>query len=198
MFLLKKVKTVFILTWTGFFLSCSLNYGTEQSSESTVPEFSFKNAVFNRYEDGTTSISLQAEKLEQYKSDGSSYAQNAKFKTYSKSGELDTEGFCQLLASNTNNREYSLFNGISLNIYSQDLKLQAQSLHFNGKTEQLTSDRNDTVTIERKNTVIQGKGFSASAVSKTYSFENQVSGTIKDDSSDAEEQNQAEQLEENF
>lgn len=198
MFLLKKVKTVFILTWTGFFLSCSLNYGTEQSSESTVPEFSFKNAVFNRYEDGTTSISLQAEKLEQYKSDGSSYAQNAKFKTYSKSGELDTEGFCQLLASNTNNREYSLFNGISLNIYSQDLKLQAQSLHFNGKTEQLTSDRNDTVTIERKNTVIQGKGFSASAVSKTYSFENQVSGTIKDDSSDAEEQNQAEQIEENF
>ncbi len=198
MFLLKKVKTVFILTWTGFFLSCSLNYGTEQSSESTVPEFSFKNAVFNRYEDGTPSISLQAEKLEQYKSDGSSYAQNAKFKTYSKSGELDTEGFCQLLASNTNNREYSLFNGISLNIYSQDLKLQAQSLHFNGKTEQLTSDRNDTVTIERKNTVIQGKGFSASAVSKTYSFENQVSGTIKDDSSDAEEQNQAEQLEENF
>ena len=172
MFLLKKVKTVFILTWTGFFLSCSLNYGTEQSSESTVPEFSFKNAVFNRYEDGTTSISLQAEKLEQYKSDGSSYAQNAKFKTYSKSGELDTEGFCQLLASNTNNREYSLFNGISLNIYSQDLKLQAQSLHFNGKTEQLTSDRNDTVTIERNNTVIQGKGFSASAVSKTYSFEN--------------------------
>ncbi len=198
MFLLKKVKTVFILTWTGFFLSCSLNYGTEQSSESTVPEFSFKNAVFNRYEDGTPSISLQAEKLEQYKSDGSSYAQNAKFKTYSKSGELDTEGFCQLLASNTNNREYSLFNGISLNIYSQDLKLQAQSLHFNGKTEQLTSDRNDTVTIERKNTVIQGKGFSASAVNKTYSFENQVSGTIKDDSSDAEEQNQAEQLEENF
>ncbi len=198
MFLLKKVKTVFILIWTGFFLSCSLNYGTEQSSESTVPEFSFKNAVFNRYEDGTPSISLQAEKLEQYKSDGSSYAQNAKFKTYSKSGELDTEGFCQLLASNTNDREYSLFNGISLNIYSQDLKLQAQSLHFNGKTEQLTSDRNDTVTIERKNTVIQGKGFSASAVSKTYSFENQVSGTIKDDSSDAEEQNQAEQLEENF
>lgn len=198
MFLLKKVKTVFILTWTGFFLSCSLNYGTEQSSESTVPEFSFKNAVFNRYEDGTTSISLQAEKLEQYKSDGSSYAQNAKFKTYSKSGELDTEGFCQLLASNTNNREYSLFNGISLNIYSQDLKLQAQSLHFNGKTEQLTSDRNDTVTIERNNTVIQGKGFSASAVSKTYSFENQVSGTIKDDSSDEEEQNQAEQIEENF
>ncbi len=198
MFLLKKVKTVFILTWTGFFLSCSLNYGTEQSSESTVPEFSFKNAVFNRYEDGTTSISLQAEKLEQYKSDGSSYAQNAKFKTYSKSGELDTEGFCQLLASNTNSREYSLFNGISLNIYSQDLKLQAQSLHFNGKTEQLTSDRNDTVTIERNNTVIQGKGFSASAVSKTYSFENQVSGTIKDDSSDEEEQNQAEQIEENF
>lgn len=198
MFLLKKVKTVFILTWTGFFLSCSLNYGTEQSSESTVPEFSFKNAVFNRYEDGTTSISLQAEKLEQYKSDGSSYAQNAEFKTYSKSGELDTEGFCQLLASNTNSKEYSLFDGISLNIYSQDLKLQAQSLHYNGKTEQLTSDRNETVTIERKNTVIQGKGFSASAVSKTYSFENQVSGTIKDDSSKTENQNQAEQIEENF
>ncbi len=198
MFLLKKVKTVFILTWTGFFLSCSLNYGTEQSSEATVPEFSFTNAVFNRYENGSTSISLQAEKLEQYKSDGSSYAQNAEFKTYSKDGKLDTEGFCQLLASNTKNEEYSLFNGISINIYSQDLKLNAQSLHFNGKTEQLTSDKNETVTIERKNTIISGKGFSASAVSKTYSFENQTSGTIKTDSSATESQNQNNQIEENF
>ncbi len=195
MFLLKKVKTVLILSWTAAFLSCSLNYGTEQSSEETVPEFSFKNAVFNRYENGSTALSLEADKLEQYKSDGSSYAQNAKFKTYSKTGELDTEGFCQLLASNTKNKEYSLFNGISINIYSQDLKLQAQSLHFDGKTEQLTSAKDEAVTIERKNTIIEGKGFSASAVSKTYSFISQVSGTITDNSSDTETETTADQTE---
>ena len=180
MFKLKIVWKFFILSLLPLTFSCSLNYGTEQSSESATPEFSFTDAQFNRYEDEQISINLEAEKLEQYKSDGSSYAKNAQFKTFKKDGGIDTEGFCSLLAADTSAKNYSLFDGISINIYSQELKITAQSLHFNGKTEQLTSARDEEVTIGRKGTDITGRGFSASGVSRTFAFENQVTGTVND------------------
>lgn len=163
-------------------LSCSLNYDTEKNSEETVPEFSFTDAVFNRYEDNKISIQLEAKKLEQYKSDGSSYAQSAKFKTYKDDGTIDTDGTCSLLASLTNDEKYSLFDDISINVYSEDLNIAARSLQFNGKTEQLTSGRNEKVSIRRKGTSITGTGFSASGVSRKFTFENQVSGSVKDES----------------
>lgn len=191
---IKKVKKALFFSVTTFsLLSCSLNYGTEKNSEETVPEFSFTGAVFNRYEDNKISIQLEAEKLEQYKADGSSYAQAAKFKTYKEDGSLDTEGTCSLLASLTNEEKYSLFDNISINVYSEDLNIAASSLQFNGKTEQLSSSRNQKVTIRRKGTSITGTGFSASGVSHKFNFENQVSGSVQDQGSS---QNQPESTEE--
>ena len=189
LFINKKVKKyVIFLTVALCFFSCSLNYETEKNSEESVPEFSFTGAVFNRYKDNKISIQLEADKLEQYKADGSSYAQSAQFKTYKEDGTLDTDGYCSLLASNTNDEKYSLFDGISINVYSQDLKITAQSLHFNGKTEQLTSGRNEQVTIARKGTTVSGTGFSASGVSRKFSFERQVSGSVVDKEDDGDKE----------
>lgn len=175
---LKKVIT--ILTVLTAFASCSLNYGNELNSESSVPEFSFKGATLNRYSDNKISMNLQADRLEQYKSDGSSYAENASFKTYDKEGVLDTDGFCRLLASNTNDKLYTLFDGVSITVHSQNMTLNATSLHFNGKTEQLTGSVDEVVTIKRKDTSVSGKGFSASGVSRTFTFNEEVNGTVID------------------
>lgn len=184
-----KLKTSLVFSFLCLAVSCSLNYGTEQDSEASVPEFSFTEAVFNRYEDSKISITLQSEKLEQYKSDGSSYAKNAQFKTYTKEGTLDTDGFCSLLAAHPNDELYTLFDGISINIYSQKMTLTAESLKFNGKTEQITSGENEVVSIEKDGTTATGTGFSASGVSRKYSFSEQVAGTVIDseDTQPAEE-----------
>ena len=52
-------------------------------------------------------------------------------------------------------------------------------LRWNGKTEQLTGGRRDTVRIEKDGTIIYGTGFSASGVSKKFGFAGTVSGEIE-------------------
>ena len=63
-------------------------------------------------------------------------------------------------------------------------------LKWNGKTEQLTGGRKDTVRVEKDGTVLYGTGFSASGVSKTFSFAGTVSGEIETKDKDKENDNQ--------
>ncbi len=158
------------------FLSCSLNYGRDENSESSIPEFSFKEATFKRIENGTKKISMTAGQLEQYKSHNASFARNVNFTTYDEQGQIDTEGTCGLLSSDTQNKKYGLYNDINLNVHSQEIEITAQALRFDGKTEQLTSSREDEVTIKKSDMETKGRGFSASGVSNTYSFMYEVSG----------------------
>ena len=52
-------------------------------------------------------------------------------------------------------------------------------LKWNGKTEQMTGGRKDTAKLEKDGTVIYGTGFSASGISKSFTFAGSVSGEIE-------------------
>ncbi len=179
-FIKKILKPIFTtLIFSSFFLSCSLEYYKSQNSEETIPEFIFNDASFSRYEAGKSKIKLQAEKIEQYKSDSSTYAKNAEFDSYDDDGNLETSGSCGLLEAKTNTENYKLFNDIYLNMISQKMEINAQSLAFNKKSEQITSDYNSEVKLKKEGMEASGTGFSGSGVSKAFSFEYGVSGTIE-------------------
>ena len=108
------LKSLIILLFAYNFFSCSLNYGTEKTSEETVPEFSFLNSNYNKYEENKLSIEMKAKKMEQYKTNGDTYAESVVFKTYNDDGTVDTEGSCNLLSSNTKTKKYSLFDNIEI------------------------------------------------------------------------------------
>ena len=184
--LLKKVSVFFILT--SLLGGCSLNYGSQQNSENTVPEFSFTDANFDRYSKNKVTMTLKSEKLEQYKNGGGAYAANAEFKTFDEQGILKTEGKCQLLAADTKNKKYTLFDNVSINIPEQETQLTANSLHFDANNEQLTGGITDTVSILRNGTEVKGQGFSASGVSRKYTFLRPVTGSV----TDSHDQNMAE------
>lgn len=178
------LKSLIILLFAYNFFSCSLNYGTEKTSEETVPEFSFLNSNYNKYEENKLSIEMKAKKMEQYKTNGDTYAENVVFKTYNDDGTVDTEGSCNLLSSNTKTKKYSLFDNIEINIYDQEMILFATSLYFNGTTEQLTSSQTENVLIKKKDTEIEGIGFSASGVSKKYAYASNIKGKIISEETD--------------
>lgn len=178
------LKSLIILLFAYNFFSCSLNYGTEKTSEETVPEFSFLNSNYNKYEENKLSIEMKAKKMEQYKANGDTYAENVVFKTYKNDGTVDTEGSCNLLSSNTKTKKYSLFDNIEINIYDQEMILFATSLYFNGTTEQLTSSQTENVLIKKKDTEIEGIGFSASGVSKKYAYASNIKGKIISEETD--------------
>ena len=178
------IQTVF---FSALLISCSLNYDEQVKSEGVVPEFTFTNAKFSRYEGKKKSMELDAESLEQYKSDSASFAKNATFRTWKKDGTLETEGKCILLGLNTNDKIYTMFNDIILKNFEQELEIHAQNLKWDGATEQLVSGKNDTVRIKRGDLELEGKGFSASGLSKSFSFSQRVNGTIIEKEKTSEE-----------
>ncbi len=180
-----NLKNLVVFALAAIFTSCSLEYYKAQNSEDSLPEFIFNDANFSRYENGKSKIKLQAEKIEQYKSDSSTYAQNAEFDSYDDDGNLEATGSCGLLEAKTGDEKYKLFKNINLNMISQKMKIKAESLSFDKKSEQITSDSDSQVQLSKDGMNVTGTGFSGSGVSKSFSFEYGVNGTIE--TNDAED-----------
>lgn len=173
------MKTYVILLFsTVLFFSCSVKYEETVRAEAVVPEFTFTQVDLNRYESNKLTVKFTAEKLEQYKNSSESFAKNIEFSSYNKKNELTTEGSCNLLAANTDTEIYTLFDNIQVSSKEDNVKFYSDSLKWNAKTEQLTSGKSNTVKIEKDDATIYGSGFSASGVSKSFSFSGSVSGEI--------------------
>lgn len=158
---------------------CSLKYGLASYDEQSAPEFSFADAVFNRYEDNTRTLSLTAARLEQYKDGKTTCAKDVVFKLYESDGTLDTEGECGLLSADTDAEKYVLYDKIKVHSIKDDIEVNAATIRWNGKSEQLTSGRDGLVTLKKGGTVLQGSGFSASGVSRRFSFTGLVTGEVQ-------------------
>ena len=182
-----KATTLFSVVL--LFSSCSLKYGMTLYDENSSPEFVFSDVNFDRYEDNKKTLSLSAERLEQYKDGKSIFAKKPAFKTYDNNGELATEGTCELLSADTDEEKYVLYDNIEINNISDDIIVSAANLKWNGKTEQLTSGRTDNVSIKRGKTVMSGSGFSASGVSKQFSFTGVVTGETETGDGEPAEEN---------
>jgi len=173
------------------FVSCSLKYTEEEVSVKGIPEIVFTNAKYLRYEEGIVSAKLYSDELEQYRNDNALYGKNVFFNTFDKSGIISAEGSCDFLSANTSNDKYTLLDNIKIKSFENNIEINAQSLKWDGKTEQLISGSDDSVTIikdsssqdDEKNSnskmIIQGSGFSASGLTRSFKFEKNISGIIK-------------------
>ena len=85
---MKKDVIFFSIIILSIFESCSLKYGMNVQDESNVPEFVFEGVNFTRYEDGNKKMSLEAEKLEQYKNGKTTYAKDMDFKIFQENSEI--------------------------------------------------------------------------------------------------------------
>lgn len=161
------------------FFSCSLNYKNENENvEKKIPELVFDDVQFSRYEKDEKKIFLKANSLEQFKGAKELYARNVFFEMY-KNEKTNASGKCDLLALDLENKNYFLYDNIFLQ--KDSFSLKGDALSFNGKTEQITSARNDTLTLTSNGTTIIGSGFSASTVDNSFAFSGAVSGTIDTD-----------------
>ena len=176
---MKKRILAITISSLFIFLGCSLKYSQSYQDESNVPEFIFTDAVYTKYEDDAKKLSLSAGVLEQYKEGNSMYARDVSFQLLKKTGEIETEGSCKLLSANSDEEKYTLYDDIKIKNFDENLEVTAGSIRWNGKSEQLTSSRNDMVTIKKGDTTMQGSGFSASAISKKFAFTGVITGEFE-------------------
>ena len=181
------MKKIVLMVFPALFLfSCSLKYADTVDVDDTVPELSFSNTKITRYENDRITVEMTADTLEQYKDTSESYAKNLSFKSYDENNEVSTEGSCGYLFADTSAEVYELFSGIELNNHSDNTDFYADMLRWNKKTEQLTSGVNSVVKVKKDDTVIEGTGFAASGISKTFSFSGGVDGEIDTSVSESE------------
>ena len=189
---MRKSNFCLILLLVFCVFSCSLKYTEEETPELNIPEITFSQAVFNRYEEGKISARLQAEQLEQYNNDSSMYAKNVQFDTFDKKGEKSAQGSCDLISANTVDESYTLLGNVKLISYENNMSLVTNNMHWNGKDEQLTCGKDDIVSISRWNDeeqktddeksdttiTMNGTGFAASGLTQSFEFSGPVSGVI--------------------
>ena len=166
--------------------SCSLKYDETVSVEERIPEFVFQDTSMVRSEDNKVTFEMQAGVLEQYKKSSETFAKDVSFISYDDEGQISTEGQCGFLFSDTDKKLYELYDDIKLYNRSDDTNFFAEILRWNEKSEQLTSGRGEMVKVEKDGTVMRGTGFSASGISKTFSFRGTVSGDIETKNSEEE------------
>lgn len=173
---LKKIAGVTAIAFLLF--SCSLKYTETVNVEESVPEFVFEGTEISRYEKNKLSYKISAEKMEQYKDSSDTYAKGVSFKAYD-GDEISTEGSLGILHADTKNEIYELFENISLTSHSDNIKFTAEMLKWNAKTEQFVSAQNSFVQVQTEDSVIRGSGFSSSGISKNFSFDGNVVGSIE-------------------
>lgn len=159
-------------------VSCSLKYSEGLSVDEVIPEFSFSNSVMTRYENKKKKLEMNVGQLEQFKDGNSMYAKDVVFSLF-EDDDVSMEGSCTFLGANTKTEIYELYESIKIYRKKDDMKISGRSFHWNGKSEQLTAGRNDTVTVEKDGMVVRGSGFSASGVSSSYIFNSIVTGNIE-------------------
>lgn len=172
-------KALFLLSLTFVFFSCSIKYEDVINTEEATPELVFQNTKMSRYENDKLTVEMKAELLEQYKNSTETYGKNLSFSAYDKEGQLSTQGSCGLIMADTDKELYELYDNIELINNSEKIKFFANVLKWNSKTEQLIGGKGDMVQVEKEDAIIRGTGFSASGVSKSFSFRGTVTGEIE-------------------
>ena len=180
-----------VLLALSFFLclaSCSIDYTMPTIGESDKPEFIFKDASFSRMEGGMEKAVLYAGRIELYRSEDCMYGKDLSFVVYDSDGSVSVTGSCGLLSADTANEDYVFYDDVNITSYSQNLRVEADNVSWNGKTEQLVSAGVSPVRIysggfSGKNTSsitaeLTGMGFSADGRNFEYIFAEGVSGTI--------------------
>lgn len=168
----------FFILFLIFLTSCSLNYEKEENQENLTPELILKSVKFKKIENNRLKVKMNADIIEQYKSDSFSFASNVDFTIFNTNEQKELFGKCNFISADTINEKYILLGNINLSVVEQNIDIFAETLNIDKKNEQITSGINNKVQIKKDNMDIVGVGFSASNISNSFSFSDKATGNI--------------------
>lgn len=187
-----SIKIMFFLI---LFYGCSLDYSSDTPEKIRAPEFTFEKLSLTKIDKGKKIAEIKADVLEQYHKLDASFAKNVHFILYNDKKLIEVDGDAELLSVDNKSQIYTMLNYVTITSYEQNINIEAKHLKWNNKTEQLTSSEEDIVTISNidedskegyvkaksendSKIFLQGKGFSASGVTRQYAFRESTSGKI--------------------
>lgn len=182
-----KIKFLaLILLIFFFFSSCSLIYLTE-IDEDEASEMTLYDLVLTKVSDGKIEHRIEAKQMEQYRKDSHVFAHDVQFTLFDKDEKIETEGWAGNLKSEKEELLY-FSDGVEITSYKEDTRVSAKTLRVDTQLEQLTSAKDDIISIEygigdKKNSKLSifANTIAASGVSNTIRISGRVYGSISID-----------------
>jgi LPS export ABC transporter protein LptC len=170
--------------------SCSFNYGTEDSGETTLPDITMTNMDYVRVENGKTTVRFRAETGDRYEKKRTMELSNYEFEQYNtQTGGTDATGRGGKAKIEMETRAVAMEAGVDINVESENMHINTTQLQWDDKAKLLSAPETSPVHITDKDgTDFTGSGFSADAKKRSWEFTSGVQGTYvhKDEEADDE------------
>ena len=171
--------------------ACSFDYADsgarpEQLLEY-IPETEFRDVVHTVVRNGRVVAQITAQEVQNFPRHGRTILHEVRYVEYDAAGNAVTTGSAARAVYYSEREDAELAGTIRLRSESQEVRLEAHSLNWEGKRQRLSSAAGQTVEIARDDgSQVRGAGLDVDMRRKTIRFTGPVSGTLVIDS-DAEE-----------
>jgi len=161
--------------------SCSFNYGTDAGEGPPVPGLVIENAHAKRYESGALSVVIEAGTIEMYDTDRVWAGSGVSFLQYAAdgSGTVEAEGQADLLLVDDADKVYTLGGSARFRYVPDGISLETSDIRWEKETSRLRGSSDGAVRIEKDDgSRIDGTGFYADTLARSYRFGGSVSGAM--------------------
>jgi LPS export ABC transporter protein LptC len=161
-------------------VNCSFDYESAGGdSVKNRPDIIMENIEYVRVRRGNPLARFQAEHAERWEDRQTMELKYFSFEQMEDRGEtINAEGRAGAAVIQLGTGDISLRNGVKINVESEDVSIMTAELDWKDKDKVLSGGEFDIVEIERSDgTKFTGRGFTADARNRTWTFSGEVSGS---------------------
>jgi LPS export ABC transporter protein LptC len=172
-----------------FLASCSFDYGNTQTSAKDQPDIVMRDVEYVRVRGGDPVVRFQAEAAERFEERQIMNLRDFSFEQFENHGDgVDAMGKAGQASVALDSGNISLEGGVIISVESEDITIETAGLDWRDKERRLLGTPSGEVSINRSDgTEFRGRGFSADARSRTWTFSSGVSGLYVEKDDDEED-----------
>jgi LPS export ABC transporter protein LptC len=161
---------------------CTFDYGDAVSENDDQADIVMENVEYVRVRDGDPVVRFRAQQAERYETRQIMELQNFSFEQfYSHGSEINATGSAGSALVELDSGNIQLERDIIISVESEDITIETNNLSWEDEKRVLAGSSGNPVGIQRSDgTVFSGRGFSADARSRTWTFDDGVEGTYID------------------
>jgi len=182
--------SLFSFLFSLFSFACSFDYDSLGGGDRNQPDIVMDNVEYVRVRSLDPQARLQAERVERYEERRVMELWNFSFEQFEGHGdEVNAYGRAGRASFEIESGDIYMEDGVMIEVDSEDIAIETARLEWKDKERTLSGGPTDEVHVYKENgTSFTGIGFQSNTRSRTWSFNETVSGIyVHDDDSDEEE-----------
>jgi len=185
-----KIINFFLFSFLFFLLlSCSFDYGNQESGDSFHPDIVMNDVEYVRVRSSDLYARFLAERVERYEERRIMELRNFSFEQFGNNGEeINAVGRAGNATIEMDTLDVFMENGVRIEVESEDIAIETSWFQWRDRIKTLTGGETEKVSIFQGNgAFITGIGFRADTRQRTWEFSGFVEGTFIHEEEEEEE-----------